>query len=50
MIKSLIAKSQELKEEVINCETIPIEIAKQAVIVFDTADIHMNNLYNNNNK
>ena len=50
MIKSLIAKSQELKEEVINCETIPIEIAKQAVIVFDPADIHMNNLYNNNNK
>ena len=50
MIKSLITKSQELKEEVINCETIPIEIAKQAVIVFDTADIHMNNLYNNNNK
>ena len=30
--------------------TFPIEIAKQAVIVFDTADIHMNNLYNNNNK
>jgi hypothetical protein len=50
MIKSLIDKLQELKEEVINCETIPIEIAKQAVIVFDTADIHMNNLYNNNNK
>ena len=50
MIKSLIAKSQELKEQVINCETIPIEMAKQAVIVFDTADIHMNNLYNNNNK
>lgn len=49
MIKTLISKSQEFKEQVINCETIPIEMAKQAVIVFDTADMHMNNLYNNNN-
>ncbi len=50
MIKGLIDKAVEVKQQIFASQNLPSDVSSQAILVLDTAHKNMISLYNDNNK